>query len=62
MLLKIISTTDGKYIGKYIEYNEVAKILTLPSGESIEVDEDIEKEEYVLSTSNYVINAVSTIN
>lgn len=62
MLIKIISTTDGKYVGKYVEYNEAAKILTLPSGESIEVEETIEKGEYVLRTSNYVVNAVSSIN
>ena len=55
MLLKIKSTTDGKYIGKYIEYNEVAKILTLPTGESIEVNEIFDDNEYTLSNSNYVL-------
>ena len=61
MLLRIINTTDGQYKGKYVEYNEVGKILTLPNGESLKVEEAVDGKKYTLSTSNYVVNLVNDI-
>ena len=62
MLLKIISTTDGQYVGKHVEYNEATKTLTLPSGVSFTVIEEIIAEEkYTLKNSNYTINLITTI-
>ena len=62
MLLKITDTTDGQYIGKIVEYNEAGKILTLPTGESMDIEEEIIGEEtYILSNSNYTINLIKTI-
>lgn len=61
MLLKIIDTTDGLYEGKYVEYNEVGKILTLPNGKSLKVEEAVDGKQYTLSTSNYVVNLINDI-
>jgi len=61
MLLKIIDTTDNQYIGQYVEYNEVGKILTLPTGKSVEIlEEIIEGNEYTLINSNYIIKLITT--
>ena len=62
MLLKITDTTDDQYIGKCVEYNEVGKILTLPTGKSIEIIEEIiEGNEYTLINSNYTCKLITTI-
>lgn len=62
MLLKIISTTDGQFVGKCVEYNDKEKTLTLPSGEHLSMDEEtIDEKKYILKNSNYIINAEKTI-
>jgi len=62
MILKIIETTDNQYLGKCVEYNEVGKILTLPTGESVKViHEIIEDNLYTLINSNYICKLITTI-
>lgn len=61
MLLKITQTTDGQYEGKYVEYNDKDKILTLPNGKSFEVEETVDGKKYKLSTAHYLVNLINDI-
>lgn len=57
MLLKITETTDGKYLGKFVEYNETLKILTLPSGQQVKLSEE-DDDECRFQSSNYVVKTL----